>query len=144
MTNTIKLLNKYIFILLTLVFVITAAHMTSRVVQKAHAQSPTTGTSTSTTSKSPSAACATTVWMCPNITDLDAGRLGAHRLRLQASNIPTINPINGQPVDVHIVCGFSTPDGDLFSTGNAATDKSLCIGDGTLSKMQSSQYRYAV
>lgn len=125
MTNMIKLLN----------FIFALAISAVLVVPSVQAQSPTTVAS-------PSSACSTTVWMCPATTDLDAGHIGPHRLRLEASNLPTKNPVNGLPVDVHVVCGISTPDGDLFTSGDSQTDQRLCIGEGTLAKLKNRPYEY--
>lgn len=127
MTNTIKLL------IFTLFFTILTA-----VAPSAYAQSPTTVSS-------PSSACSTMVWMCPETTDLDKGQIGSHRLKLEASSgLPTTNKNNGLPVDIHIVCGISTDNGDLFTSGNAATDKKLCIGEGTLDKLKAAPYEYKI
>src|SRR3989344_64760 len=127
MTNSIKVLLTIVISFFTVVLGTTSVQ----------AQAPTVVAS-------PSSACATTVWMCPNTTDLDAGHLGSHRLRLTASNLPTRNEVNGQPVDIHVVCGISTSDSDLFTTGNATLDKRLCIGDGTLAKMKARPYEYGM
>lgn len=127
MTNSIKLL------IFTLFFTVLAG-----VTPSAQAQSPTTVSS-------PSSACSTMVWMCPETTDLDAGQIGPHRLKLEAaSGLPTTNKNNGLPVDIHIVCGISTDNGDLFTSGNAETDKKLCIGEGTLAKLKAAPYEYKV
>lgn len=130
MANSIKRLSNIFFIGLIAFFLVATA-------QTAHAQAPTT-------TESPSEACSTTAWMCPNITDLDAGKPGSHRLKLEASNLPTVNSSNGQPIDIHVVCGISTDEGDLFSSGNKAIDQRLCIGDGTLDKMKARPYQYGM
>jgi len=75
-------------------------------------------------------ACDTSLWICPSITKLGEDSGHNATLRLTAANVPTTDPVSGVPISWNIACGYDHPtDGQLFTTGNVATDKQYCLGD---------------
>lgn len=85
-------------------------------IGKAYAQAPTGGTTPG---------CRPQVWMCAQTTQLDD-----FRINLKATGLPSDTPI-------YVVCGVTTPEGWVYTTGSDTHDQTLCMGNKNYTSLSS-------